>query len=397
MNTIAIDHHQKTEIIRAYQEIRLQTLHLCKPLRTEDYVVQPTDEVSPPKWHLGHTTWFFEAFILKHYLLDYAPFDPDFDYIFNSYYEHLGARVLRTERGNLSRPTTEEIKAYRAYVDNAMMALLGREDTLPNELIELVLLGLNHEQQHQELLMADIKYILGHNPLQPAYHTEPPSYQAIESTSEWLLIEEGVYEIGFKGNGFCFDNELGRHRTYLPTYAINAGLVSNGAYLEFINDGGYQDFRLWHAEGWDWVKANKVNAPLYWQLIDGQWYEYTLHGLTLLNLDEPVCHVSFFEAAAFAHWAGKRLPTEAEWEVASKYLEWGQRWEWTNSAYLPYPGFKPAHGPAGEYNGKFMVNQMVLRGAATITPAGHSRRSYRNFFHPHLRWQYSGIRLAHSV
>lgn len=394
---ILIGDNTKTQLLKAFQDIRTYSVSICAPLKAEDYVVQPIADVSPPKWHLGHTTWFFETFILKAYVEDYAEFDPDYNFVFNSYYETVGARVLRTDRGNLSRPSVDDVLAYRKYVDMAMIDFLKNDEAIENQLIDLLLLGLNHEQQHQELLVTDIKYILGHNPLQPAYDASLHKNKNSTSVAEWILIEEGVYEIGFKGNGFCFDNELGRHKTYIHPFAINAALVSNADYLEFIKDGGYADFRHWHSEGWEWVKTNAITAPLYWQSIDGNWFHYTLKGLQLLDLNEPVCHLSYYEAAAFAAWAGKRLPTEQEWEVASRYFNWGQRWEWTESAYLPYPGFSKAPGAIGEYNGKFMVSQMVLRGASDATPAGHSRHTYRNFFHPHLRWQYSGIRLAKSL
>ncbi len=394
---ILIGDNTKKQLLKAYQNIRAHSVSICAPLKAEDYVVQPIPDVSPPKWHLGHTTWFFETFILKAYVEHYSEFDPDYNFVFNSYYETVGARVLRTDRGNLSRPSVDDVLAYRKYVDMAMTEYLKNDEAIENQLMDLLLLGLNHEQQHQELLVTDIKYILGHNPLQPAYDASLPKKKNSTSVAEWILIEEGVYEIGFNGNGFCFDNELGRHKTYIHPFAINAALVSNADYLEFIKDGGYADFRHWHSEGWEWIKANAITTPLYWQLIDGNWYHYTLKGLQLLDLNDPVGHLSYYEAAAFAAWAGKRLPTEQEWEVASRYFNWGERWEWTESAYLPYPGFSKAPGAIGEYNGKFMVNQMVLRGASEATPAGHSRHTYRNFFHPHLRWQYSGIRLAKSL
>lgn len=378
---------------KKYSQIRELTEDICSPLKTEDYVVQPVVDVSPPKWHLGHTSWFFETFLLKPYLEGYEEFDPNFNYVFNSYYETLGNRVIRTDRGNLSRPTVEEIYHYRKYVDEQMGFLLA-DTTLSEMLKDLVLLGLNHEQQHQELLLTDIKYILGHNPLFPAYRAGRPEFHKVSFSSEFLEIPEGLYEIGFDGEGFCFDNERNRHKVFLNTFQISRSLVSNGDYLEFIHAGGYKNFKYWHLEGWEWVKQNQIKAPLYWHEIDGLWHNYTLNGLKPVNPDEPLCHVSYYEAHAFAAWAGKRLPTEFEWEAASTKLEWGKRWEWTESAYLPYPGFKTAEGAIGEYNGKFMVNQMVLRGASEVTSPGHSRNSYRNFFQPHLRWQYSGIRLA---
>ncbi|MFY1047560.1 ergothioneine biosynthesis protein EgtB [Chryseobacterium sp. GP-SGM7] len=376
-----------------YSEIRNHSVKICEPLEIEDYVVQPIVDVSPPKWHLGHTTWFFETFILEPNFPDYQVFDAQYNFVFNSYYETIGARVIRTDRGNLSRPSVSDIYKYRKYVDEQMDAFLQRE-YLTEEIKPLLELGLNHEQQHQELLLTDIKYILGHNPLFPAYKNEDVSKKVQSENIEMIHFNEGIYEIGFEGKGFCFDNELGRHKVYLNDFEIADRLVSNREYLEFMEAGGYQDFRHWHAEGWDWVKQNEAKSPLYWHLIDGKWMNYTLNGLEYLDLNDAVCHISFYEASAFASWKEMRLPTEAEWEVASNYFDWGNRWEWTNSAYLPYPGFKKEAGAVGEYNGKFMVNQMVLRGASVATPMGHSRNTYRNFFQTGLKWQFTGIRLA---
>jgi len=301
--------------------------------------------------------------------------------------------VIRTDRGNLSRPTVIEIYRYREYVDEAMAKFLCEE---PNDDVkELMILGLNHEEQHQELLYTDIKYILGHNPLFPAYSKDYVSPKVEKAKNdEFIKLNEGIYEIGFKGENFCFDNELNPHKVYLNAFEISPNLVTNAEYLEFINSGGYHDFRHWHAEGWDWVKTNKIEAPLYWHLIDEEWHHYTYHGLESLNLKEPVCHISYFEAYAYAAWKGLRLPTEFEWEAAATQFSWGKSWEWTESSYLPYPGFTKAPGAIGEYNGKFMVNQKVLRGASEVTSPGHSRITYRNFFQTHLRWQFTGIRLA---
>lgn len=375
-----------------YIKIRQRTEEICRPLKTEDYVVQPVVDVSPPKWHIGHTTWFFETFLLKEHMNGYQEFDSNYNYVFNSYYETVGARVIRTDRGNLSRPTVEDIYRYRKYVDEAMTSFLS--NGYDEDLKELIMLGLNHEEQHQELLYTDIKYILGHNPLFPAYKTGVQVNSVVSNGNEFVPIEKGIYDIGFDGDGFCFDNELGRHKVYLHNFSIAKNLVANGEFIEFIDAGGYTSFQYWHAEGWDWVKSNEVSAPMYWHKIDGDWFHYTLKGLLPVDPNDALNHISFYEASAYAAWKGMRLPTEFEWEVASPELKYGTRWEWTESAYLPYPGFSKAPGAIGEYNGKFMVNQKVLRGASEVTSPGHSRTSYRNFFHPHLRWQYTGIRLA---
>jgi len=381
------------DLADCYKKVRKLTEQICAPLHTEDYVVQPVADVSPPKWHLGHTSWFFEAFILKPYFMGYQEFDPEYNFVFNSYYESVGTRVIRTDRGNLSRPTVADIYKYREYVDEAMDKFLCDEPS--KEVSELIILGLNHEQQHQELLYTDIKYILGHNPLFPAYSKDYVSSKIDKgSDSKFIKIKEGIYEIGFTGEGFCFDNELGRHKVYLNPFEISHALVTNREYLQFINSGGYQDFRYWHAEGWDWVNKNHVTAPLYWHNINNTWHNYTYTGLQPLDLNATLCHISYFEASAYAAWKGLRLPTEFEWEAASDKFNWGTRWEWTESSYLPYPGFVKAAGAIGEYNGKFMVNQQVLRGASEATSPGHSRATYRNFFQTHLQWQFTGIRLA---
>ena len=387
-------------LLEQYRSVRKSSEDICRPLQKEDYVVQPVADVSPPKWHLGHTTWFWETFLLEGRLRGYKVFNPDYNFVFNSYYETIGARVIRTDRGNLSRPSVEDVYQYRKYVDMAMTELLSQE--LPADLRDIILLGLNHEQQHQELLWSDIKYILGHNPLFPAWsdHDLNDRSSVVSSGSEKLTdtlipMSAGIYEIGFEGEGFCFDNELNRHKVWLDDFRISSSLVTNEEYLAFIQAGGYENFRFWHAEGWDWVKQLHTRAPLYWHLIEGSWFYYTLGGLRPVIMEESVCHVSYYEAAAYAAWKGARLPTEPEWEAASGEFNWGKRWEWTESAYLPYPGFKKAEGAIGEYNGKFMVSQMVLRGASVATPAFHSRKTYRNFFHPHLRWQFTGIRLAY--
>lgn len=376
-----------------YDEVRAATEKLCEPLEIEDYIPQPIVDVSPPKWNIAHTTWFFEEMILKKFAPDYKVFDENFGFLFNSYYNTVGERTLRDNRGDLSRPTVREVFAYRKHVDEKMRALL--ENDLPDEARELVILGLNHEQQHQELLITDLKYTFSRNPLFPVYRED---FALVEKTAartgEFAELEGGNYEIGFAGEGFCFDNELARHKVQLNDFSISKDLVTNAEFLEFIEAGGYDDFRLWHSEGWDWINQNRINAPLYWQKSGDEWMNYTLAGLRKLKPDAPVAHVSFYEAAAFAEWKGARLPTEFEWEAAADEFDWGLRWEWTNSAYLSYPNFKKPAGAVGEYNGKFMINQMVLRGASVATPPNHSRKTYRNFFHPHLRWQFTGIRLA---
>lgn len=381
------------DLLEFYQTTRARTEELCAPLETEDYVPQPTVDVSPPKWNIAHTTWFFEEMILKKYALGYEVFNPDYGFLFNSYYNSIGDRTQRDNRGDLSRPTVAEVFAYRRYVDEKMHDFL--QNDLPPEVEDLVVLGINHEQQHQELFLTDFKYILSRNPLFPVYRENYAVEEICEMPdADFIKFDEKIYEIGYAGDGFCFDNELGRHKVYLHDFEIRNSLVTNAEYLEFIADGGYQNFNLWHAEGWDWVNQNAVDAPLYWHQKDGEWFNFTLSGLRKINSDAPLAHISFYEAAAFAEWKGARLPTEFEWEAASEKFDFGLRWEWTNSAYLPYPKFSKAAGAVGEYNGKFMINQMVLRGASIATPAGHSRPTYRNFFHPHLRWQFTGIRLV---
>lgn len=381
------------DLINQYNDVRAYTEQICKPLQTEDYVVQVAEFASPAKWQLAHSSWFFETFLLLPHLPEYKLFNIDFPYLFNSYYNNAGDRVLRAKRGNLTRPTTNEVYAYREYVDTAMGQLLQQK--LDAEMVQLVTLGLHHEQQHQELLLSDIKYMFGQNPLFPAYDVETSLLdQESNRESGHVKISEGVYTIGYQGDGFCFDNELGVHKVYLHDFEIQKGLVTNGEYIEFIEAGGYMDFNLWLDEGWSWLKQNQVSKPLYWHQLDGQWMHYTLKGFQKIKENDILKHISFYEAMAFAEWKGMRLPTEFEWEIASSQLNWGQRWEWTNSAYLPYPGFKKAPGAIGEYNGKFMINQMVLRGASISTSPKHSRPTYRNFFHPNAQWQFTGIRLA---
>ncbi|MGV3460840.1 MAG: ergothioneine biosynthesis protein EgtB [Flavobacterium sp.] len=379
-------------LLQCFILTRNHTESICQPLHTEDYVPQPVGFVSPPKWHLAHTTWFFEEFVLKVHQPGYVVFNDDFSFLFNSYYNTVGKRVFRADRGNITRPGVTEVYEYRKYVDEHMQQLL--ESDTSETLASLVELGLNHEQQHQELLMTDIKYILGGNPLFPVYDAGNSWENAVNNKSGFIKISGGIYEAGFTGEGFSFDNEHGRHKTYLNDFEIANKLVTNAEYLEFIEAGGYNNFVYWLDEGWSWLNENKIYAPLYWYLIDGAWMYYTLSGLQPVNPDAMVTHISFYEAAAYAEWKKMRLPTEFEWEAASQQLNWGDRWEWTHSAYLPYPGFNRPEGAIGEYNGKFMINQMVLRGASCATPAGHSRPTYRNFFHAHERWQFTGIRLV---
>ena len=389
-------HAQKVtpqELEALYTFVRNYTEGICEPLETEDYIPQPIVDVSPAKWNIAHTTWFFEEMILKKFAPDYQEFDKQFGYLFNSYYNSIGERTLRDQRGELSRPTVRRVFEYRKYVDEKMREFLKQD--LPEEVRELLILGINHEQQHQELLITDLKYTFSVNPTFPVYKEGFALVEKGEIEPDGFAeIEGGIYEIGFQGEGFHFDNELGRHKVYLNDFLVSENLVSNGEFLEFIEDDGYANHLLWHAEGLDWVRQNGISSPLYWHKIDGEWFQFTLGGLRKLRPENAVCHVSFYEASAFAEWKKMRLPTEFEWEAASDQFDWGLRWEWTGSAYLPYPNFKKPAGALGEYNGKFMINQMVLRGASVATPPNHSRNTYRNFFHPPLRWQFTGIRLA---
>jgi len=384
------------DLVEYYRKVRAYTEELCGPLEIEDYIPQPVIDVSPPKWNIAHTTWFFEEMILKRFVPGYQVFDPNFGFLFNSYYNSIGERTARDHRGDLSRPTVKRVFEFRKDIDEKMAGVLsGHVPTSDPKFKDLVVLGLNHEQQHQELFLTDLKYTFGQNPLFPVYREGfAPEEIVVHGGSSFIGLEGGTYDIGYEGDGFCFDNELARHKVYLDGFEIASKLITNFEFLEFINDGGYRDHRLWHSDGWDWVNQSGANSPLYWHHRDGEWFHFTLGGLRKLPLDAPVCHISYYEAAAFAEWREMRLPTEFEWEAASDRFEWGLRWEWTNSAYLPYPGFKKAAGAVGEYNGKFMINQMVLRGSSVATPDGHSRPTYRNFFQPWLRWQFTGIRLA---
>jgi ergothioneine biosynthesis protein EgtB len=411
-----------TNLLDRYQKIRQQTESICKPLAAEDFVVQPVVHVSPPKWHLAHTTWFFETFLLQKFVTDYKVFDQEYNYLFNSYYESVGDRVLRANRGNITRPLVADIFAYRSYVDQALEKFVEDSSELGEEFFGILEIGLHHEQQHQELLITDLKYILGHNPIFPPYTDQTlPQSNSTSSDVNFSEVPEGVYSIGHEGHGFCFDNELGTHQVYLPAFRIMDRLITNREYIEFIEAGGYSDFRFWMMEGWEWINSQNIYAPLYWHQKKAGWYSYNLFGLQKVVKDAPVTHVSFYEADAYARWRGLRLPTEYEWETACKYYQptipqnallqeegiftplaaatgnaqfFGDTWEWTGSAYRPYPYFQHADGALGEYNGKFMINQMVLRGGSCATPRDHIRATYRNFFHPQLRWQFTGIRLA---
>ncbi len=392
-------------LLHRYRGVRARSERLCAPLAPEDHVPQPLAEVSPPKWHLGHTAWFFETFLLGPHQPAYRPFPPRYGYLFNSYYEAVGDRVARPERGHLSRPTVAEVLAYRAHVDAAMAELMAH--ALPPAVAGLIELGLQHEQQHQELLVTDLKVILAVNPLSPAYGLQDASVLDLSAEhdgtcpplDDWLDLPAGAVEIGHAGPGFAFDNEGPRHAVWLQAgVQLRRALVTNAEYLAFMADGGYSRPALWHAEGWDWVRTLSCKSPMHWQPDDaGQWLHHTLAGVRPLEGAAPVTHVSFYEAFAFCQWAGWRLPTEFEWEAGATRLTWGRRWEWTQSAYLPYPGFRAREGAVGEYNGKFMVNQQVLRGASFATPPGHARLTYRNFFHAPLRWQYTGIRPARDT
>ncbi|WP_340153718.1 ergothioneine biosynthesis protein EgtB [uncultured Marivirga sp.] len=378
-----------------YQEIRKTTEGICEPLQIEDYVAQPTEDVSPPKWHLAHTTWFFETFLLKKFSKEYKEFHPQFAFLFNSYYVSAGERMLRPNRGNMTRPTVKEIYQYRKYVDIAVGELLSQ--IITDEMKNILEIGFNHEQQHQELLFYDIKYILGHNPLFPVYDKGFEEYFTEDWEQDWVQINKGNYKIGFEGKRFSFDNEHKYHEVHLEGAKISNRLVTNGEYAEFIEDKGYEKHTFWHSDARAWLEETGISAPLYWHKIEGDWYYYTLAGLKPIDKSAPLMHISFYEAYAFAEWKGLRLPTEIEWETASNLFDWGKRWEHTASAYLPYPGYKKPEGAIGEYNGKFMVNQMVMRGSSRATSINHSRKTYRNFFHPHLQWHFSGIRLAKDL
>ncbi len=409
---------REAHLAARYREVRARTEALCAPLAAEDYPIQAVPEASPPKWHLAHVTWFFETFVLRPFAPGYEVFHPRFEYLFNSYYESVGPFHPRAQRGVLARPATDEIYRYRAHVDARVLALLESDSPTAAEAAARVELGLHHEEQHQELLLMDIKANFAANPLRPAYRNTPDAPgEAAPAKLEWLEREEGPVEIGHAGERFAFDNETPRHREWLAPHRLASRPVTNGEYLEFIAAGGYREPRHWLSDGWAAVRARGWQAPLYWERVDGAWWRMTLAGMRPVDEAEPVCHVSFYEADAFARWAGRRLPTEAELEreLASRPLagnfmdegrfeprpaaagdgQWfGDVWEWTRSSYSPYPGFRPLAGALGEYNGKFMANQFVLRGGSCATPRAHMRATYRNFFYPHERWPFTGIRLA---
>ncbi|MGH8402225.1 MAG: ergothioneine biosynthesis protein EgtB [Gammaproteobacteria bacterium] len=397
-----------------YKQVRDTSVDLCRTLTPEDMTVQSMPDASPAKWHLAHTTWFFERFLLRPHLKDYPPFNPTFDYLFNSYYHTAGDMYPRLQRGLLSRPTVVEVMAYRDHVNTHMMRLLEQQNT-DAELGFLITLGLNHEQQHQELLLTDIKHMLSLNPLKPAWRKLSVPVSAPVPQLKYISRLEGLVQIGHSGASFAFDNEKPCHRVFLQRHTMASRLVTNGEFREFIRAGGYETPELWLSDGWATIQKEGWMHPLYWN--KDMTAEFTLGGQRELDANAPVCHVSYYEADAYARWAGARLPTETEWEtfVADRPTEgnlmesglfhprvaksgdsqlFGDVWEWTTSAYAAYPGFKPLAGSLGEYNGKFMVNQMVLRGGSCVTPASHMRATYRNFFYPQQRWQFMGIRLA---
>jgi ergothioneine biosynthesis protein EgtB len=382
-----------------YDTVRKRSLMLAEPLSDEDCAAQSMPDASPVKWHLAHTTWFFETFILERLEAGFRPFHPAFRVLFNSYYNGIGAKHPRAQRGLLTRPSMAEVRAYRLDVD-ARMARLMAARSGDDELAGLLVLGMQHEQQHQELILTDVKHLLAQSELYPAYLPHAPAPGAAPARLDWTGFGGGLVEIGHDGDGFCFDNELPRHRQFVEPFALASRLVSNGEYLDFIAAGGYRDPTLWLAEGWDRVCEQALAHPLYWQQDhSGQWLEFTLGGLHRLDPARPAVHLSLYEADAYARWAGARLPTEAEWETAARTGAglsemFGTCWQWTSSSYAPYPGYAVAPGALGEYNGKFMLNQYVLRGSSCATPPGHARASYRNFFPAGARWQFSGVRLA---
>mgnify|MGYP003340688907 CR=1 FL=1 len=382
---------------RAFADVRAETERRASFLAPEDQVIQSMPDASPIKWHRAHTTWFFEQFLLKPFAKGYQPYDERFAFLFNSYYVAAGPRHARPERGLITRPNAEEVAAYRWHVDAAVADLIaGSKGQTLAAIVPIIEIGLHHEQQHQELMLTDILHAFSMNPTNPAYDPkwEPPLAQ---SDNEWAELPQGIHHIGHHGDSFCFDNEMPRHQTLLRQGLIACGLVTNGEWLEFMADNGYTTPSLWLSDGWAKAEGEAWDAPGYWRNVDGAWFTLTLGGLKPVDPGAPVCHVSYYEADAFARWRGKHLPTEMEWEVAANagLLDdaFGLVWQWTRSSYSPYPGYRAAEGALGEYNGKFMINQMVLRGSSLATPTGHARPSYRNFFHPPARWQFSGVRL----
>jgi ergothioneine biosynthesis protein EgtB len=417
---------ESASLLENYLRVRRFSEHLCATLEPEDYVIQTVPEMSPTKWHLAHTSWFFETFLIKPHLPDYRPLNPQYAFLFNSYYNAAGKMHARPQRGLISRPTVKDTYAYRRHVDGAMERVLRIADERRlRELAPLVELGVNHEQQHQELMLTDIKHAFWMNPLRPTFQPEEPTEESGLTSPGWRNYDAALYWIGHGGEGFCFDNERPRHQVYLHAFALATRLVTNQEYLAFMEEGGYHRSEWWLSLGWAAVNERGWSAPFYWEQRDGHWWMFTLAGMRPVQMSEPVCHLSYFEADAFARWAGARLPTEAEWEIAAgevpfagSFVEsgrfhpapasglpssdrlcqmFGETWQWTQTAYSPYPGFKAPAGALGEYNGKFMCNQYVLRGASCATPRTHVRRSYRNFFPPDARWQFMGLRLAKDL
>ncbi len=418
------NNENKEKLLNRFNAVRNFSLKLSETLQTEDFVIQSMPDVSPTKWHLAHTSWFFETFVLRKGKNNYKPLNENYAYLFNSYYIQAGERFYRPNRGLLSRPTVKEVFEYRKYIDVNMMNFFEQADEkVFREFAPVIEIGINHEQQHQELLLTDIKHVFSINPLKPVYREVKPGRNSNVPKLEWIEFDEGIHETGFDGNGFSYDNELPRHKEFLQPYKLANRLVTNGEFLEFMEDGGYKKPELWLSDGIAVVEKEGWNSPMYWEKIGREWWIFKLNGFHKLDLFEPVCHVSHFEADAFARWKDARLPTEAEWEAASYNLPiegnfvenenyhtsplmvsnegsrklhqmFGDIWEWTQSAYLPYPGYKTLPGALGEYNGKFMSGQMVLRGGSCATSVTHIRNTYRNFFYPQSRWQFMGIRLA---